>query len=281
MSLMTTEQFDDFFEPYAANVENFYEAPYWALSDALVKELFRRNLHLEPGQKLLDAGGGTARWALWAAEEFGVEVTVADKSRKMLEIAAVNVAASSFGDQIKLIECDIEAAEELEDSSFDAVISTYGVLSFLSRPEAAFGTISRVLRSGGEAMLMSHSLANALHSKISRDGSTPTEIRELLATQIVRWAPHVPPLRVYASTDLRNLSEQAGLECRRVYGVTTLAYPGPEDFGYPYVSLGLVSESLQDDAYFNAVLEAELVASERTEWADRGVNLLVHAHKPE
>lgn len=279
MSLMTDEQFKDFFEPYAGNVDGFYEAAYWTLSDALVRELVQRHLNVTPGQHVLDAGGGTARWALWCAEALGVEVTVADKSVRMLEEAAGNVAKAGAQDRVHLVECDLEEAPQLPDETFDGVISTYGVLSFLDDPAAAFRTLHRVMKPGAQGLLMSHSLSNAIHSKINRDGASSAELRELMKTGIVKWAPHVPPLRVYSSTDLRDIAQGAGLEVERVYGVTTLAQPGPEDFGYPYERLSTISQNLADSEYFRTLLDLEIAASERPEWADRGVNLMVHVSK--
>jgi ubiquinone/menaquinone biosynthesis C-methylase UbiE len=232
MTLMTDSEFDEFFEPYAGNVDGFYEAKYWTLSDELIKELVRRHLGVRPGAQVIDAGGGTGRWGLWLAGEFGATVTVADKSVSMLAQAARNIeqAASTA---VKLVECDLHDAPELADASFDAAISTYGVLSFLDDPAAAFQTLYRVLKPGAVGLLMSHSLSNALHSKVNRDGAGPAELRALLDTGVVKWAPHVPPLRVYSAQQLRELATAAGFAVEGVYGVTCLSAPGKEDFGYP------------------------------------------------
>ena len=280
MTLMTPNAFDEFFESYSANVEGFYEAAYWKLSDELVRELIRRHLPVRPGQHVLDAGGGTGRWALWCTHELGVAMTVADKSPQMLHEARRLVDAAGT-DRINLVECDLEDAPELPDTGFDGVISTYGVLSFLADPAAAFRTLHRVLKPGAHGLLMGHSFTNAVHSKINRDGAGPAELRALMRDRIVRWAPHVPPLRVYSSADLRELAEAAGFECVRVYGVTTLAAAGPEDFTYPYDPMSAISTALEDPEYFAAVLDLEIEASEHPEWADRGVNLMVHIRKAE
>ncbi|MFE9976668.1 class I SAM-dependent methyltransferase [Streptomyces hirsutus] len=280
MSLITDEQFKDFFEPYAGNVEGFYDATYWKLSDVLIQELFRRHLSVEPGQHILDAGGGTGRWGLWCANALGVEVTVADKSSRMLAEAKENIVRARAADKVHLVECDLENAPQLPDEQFDAVISTYGVLSFLSDPAAAFSTLYRAMRPGAHALLMSHSLSNAVHSKINRDGAGTEELRALMRDRIVKWAPHVPPLRVYDSAELRTLGAEAGFEVQGVYGVTSLAMPGADDFGYPYTNISDISRALEDEEYFRTVLELELQASERPEWADRGVNLMVHVRRP-
>lgn len=279
MTLMTDEQFDAFFRPYAGNVEGFYEAAYWTLSDAVIKELIRRHLGVAPGDHVLDAGGGTGRWALWLAADRQVQVTVADKSKAMLEEAARNVAAAG-STQVHLCHCDIEDAPALADDSFDAVISTYGVLSFLEDPGAAFRTLYRVLKPGAVGLLMSHSLSTALSSKLSRDLASPEELREVARTRIVRWAPGVPPLRVYDLQALTDLSQDAGFTMAAAFGVTTLVMPGPEDFGYPYNEISAVSRALQNPEFFRTALDLELAASENPEWTGRAVNLMIKVRKP-
>ncbi|MEW2514686.1 methyltransferase domain-containing protein [Streptomyces sp. NPDC046870] len=279
MTLMTETEFDGFFTSYAGNVEGFYEAAYWHLSDEVIKELVRRHLDLRPGKHVLDVGGGTARWGIWLATEFGVRVTVADKSEDMLRQAERNLAESSVASLVELVHCDVEDAPQLPSETYDAVLSTYGVLSFLDNPAAAFATVQRVLRPGAPGLLMSHSLSNALSSKICRDGAGVEELKELLRTRTVKWSPTVPPLRVYSAAELLSLAEGAGLAGERVFGVTSLALPGPEDFGYPYGAISAISRALEDKEYFDTLLALELEACERQEWAERGVNLAVKVRR--
>ena len=277
MPLMTTDEFDRFFEPYARNVEGFSTAAFWRLSDELVRELVRRHLHVGSDSVVLDAGGGTGKWARWLNEEFGCMVTVADKSASMLAEARATTSADV---PVELVECDLHDAAVLPDRTFDAVLSTYGVLSFLEDPAAAFDTLFRVLKPGAHGLLMSHSLSTALSSKINRDGGTPAELRDLLATKVVRWSAHVPPLRVFTADDLRSLAGEAGFEVAAVFGVPCLTAPGPEDFGYPYDTLSKISAALRDEEHFATVLELELAAMARPEWAERGLNLMVKVRRP-
>jgi ubiquinone/menaquinone biosynthesis C-methylase UbiE len=279
MTLMTDEQFAAFFEPYARNVEGFYEAAYWELADDLIKELVRRHLGVSAGDHVVDAGGGTGRWALWLRRALGTRVTVADRSPAMLDQARRNLDAAGL-DGIELVRCDLEDAPELVDGSADAVLSTYGVLSFLDDPAAAFRTVSRVLRPGGRGLLMGHSYTNALTSKVGRDRAPLDELRELAASRVVRWSPSVPPLRVFTAAELRGLADAAGLEPVAVYGVTSVVHPDPEDFGYPYRTIGPVSRALEDPEYRRFALQLELAATEDPATAERGVNLMLHVRKP-
>ncbi|MBF9132213.1 methyltransferase domain-containing protein [Plantactinospora sp. S1510] len=279
MALMTEQQFEQFFTPYAENVEGFYEARYWSLSDELIKELIRRHLDVEPGDRVLDAGGGTGRFALWLAGELGVRVTVADKSETMLAQAERNLA-NAGSTSVDLVLADLHDAPELPTDGFDAIISTYGVLSFLEDPEQVFRTLARVLKPGGVGLLMSHSLSTALTSKLSDGTTTAQEIRNLYQKRVVQWSPSVPPLRVYTAQELTDLAHTAGLEVHRTFGVTCVAHPGPEDFGYPYTGESKISRSLQDPEFFQAALETELSASADPAWSERGINLLIKVSKP-
>lgn len=280
MTLFSHDDFDTFFREYAPNVEGFYDALYWTLSDELIRSLMRQKLAIEPGSRVVDAGGGTGRWACWYAQEFGARVTVADLSSDMLSEAERVIAEAGLTDRIDVVQCDLHDAPELADGSFDYVVSTYGVLSFLHDPDAAYRTFARILRPGGQGMVMSHSLANALASKINRTGASSEELRELLRTRIVKWADHVPPLRVFSSRDLASHAEAAGLDVRGVFGVACLASPGDEDFGYPYDRLSTISQNLADSGWFRTVLELELAAAEEPAWADRGTNLMQWFARP-
>jgi SAM-dependent methyltransferase len=281
VSLMSHAEFEDFFEPYAGNVEGFYEVAYWRFADEVIRELIRRHMPLSAGATVVDAGGGTGRWGLWLADEFGVHVTVADKSDRMLKQAIVNRTAAGVDDRgLSVLQCDLQEEGALPSAAFDAALSTYGVLSFLDDPRAAFATIAMSMRPGAVGLLMSHSYSNALGSKLNRSGVMVEELRELAETRIVRWSPGVPPLRVYSADDLRDLAHGAGLVAEAVFGVTSLVQPGPQDFGYPYDQISDTSRRLEDPEYFSTALQLELAASERANCEERGTNLMVKVRKP-
>jgi SAM-dependent methyltransferase len=280
MTLISDQLFSEFFAPYANSLEGFYEAAYWILSDELIKELIRRHLGVRPGDRVLDAGGGTGRWALWMAAELGVHVTIADKSTAMLERARHNLAGAAGSPPVELLHCDLHDAPQLHSAHFDAVTATYGVLSFLENPPAVFRTLYRVMKPGATGLLMSHSLSTALSSKLSRDLASPDELRALAESGIVRWAPGVPSLRVYTAQELRELAGAAGFGVKGVFGVTALVMPGAQDFGYPYEEISPISRALRDPEFFRMALDLELRASERSGWAERGVNLMIKVGRP-
>jgi SAM-dependent methyltransferase len=276
--LMTDEEFDTFFGPYAENAEKFYEATYWRFADELVKHHIRMLLSVEPGGSVVDAGGGTGRWANWLADEMGVSVRVADKSTAMLAQARQLIARRD-DELVSVLHCDLEQPDAI-GSEYDGGISTYGVWSFVSDPVVAFRTIFNALKPGAVFIAMAHGYANALESKLSSANTTPEEIAMLRDTGIVKWAEHVPPLRTFSSATFVEAAKAAGFEFLRVYGIGVVVHPGPEDFGYPYISESCISANLRNTKFFQTALETEILMAARPELADRGTNLLIALRKP-
>ena len=97
-----------------------------------------------PGERVLDVATGTG-WTARRVAAQGATVVGVDLGAAL--VAAAKVAAAKAGDDI---DFRIGDAEKLpfEDRSFDAVISTCGVM-FVRDPKAAAAELARVCRKGG------------------------------------------------------------------------------------------------------------------------------------
>ncbi len=103
-----------------------------------------RRIDPGPGERILDVATGTG-WTSRLLARCHAKVTGADIASDLL--AAAKGRAEADGLQITY---EIGDAEKLPypDASFDAVVSTFGVM-FVSRPEAASAELARVCRKGG------------------------------------------------------------------------------------------------------------------------------------
>ena len=103
-----------------------------------------RRLDPKPGERILDLATGTG-WTSRLLAARGGQVTGVDIAADLVDAARVIGQSSGL-----TIDYEVGDAEQLRfpDASFDAVISTFGVM-FASRPEAAAGEIARVCRKGG------------------------------------------------------------------------------------------------------------------------------------
>ena len=98
----------------------------------------------EPGEQILDVATGTG-WAARLLANQGAKVTGVDIAAGLIE------AARMLASKTKLkIDFQVGDAEALPfaDNSFDAVVSTFGVM-FSSKPEAAAAELARVCKKGG------------------------------------------------------------------------------------------------------------------------------------
>ncbi len=123
-----------------------YEEISWQIASAL--DHCVRRLASKPGERILDLATGTG-WTSRLLAAGGARVTGVDIAADLI------VTAKAIGESKGLaIDYEIGDAEQLRfpDGSFDAVVSTFGVM-FASRPESAAAEIARVCRTGGRVAL--------------------------------------------------------------------------------------------------------------------------------
>ena len=116
------------------------------IADALEHCVLR--LDPKPGERILDLATGTG-WTSRLVAGRGAQVIGVDIAEDLL--AAARAKARSAGLAIDYRTGDAEALP-FDDASFDAVVSTFGVM-FASRPEAAAAELARVTKPGGRIAL--------------------------------------------------------------------------------------------------------------------------------
>lgn len=116
-----------------------------------------RLMRLKPGDKVLDVCGGTADLAIRAARITGSRgrVVVYDINWAMMAAGWPKVAGTSLAPRIGYIQGDAEQVS-CPDASFDAAMVGFGIRN-LTRPEAGFREMFRVLKPGGIMMCLEFS----------------------------------------------------------------------------------------------------------------------------
>ncbi len=110
----------------------------------IVGEQLCETMNLKPGSKLLDVAAGNGNATLAAARRF-CDVTSTDYVDTLLEKGRARAEAERL--PVTFEVADVEALP-FEDSSFDAVVSTFGVM-FTPDQERAASEMQRVCRPGG------------------------------------------------------------------------------------------------------------------------------------
>jgi SAM-dependent methyltransferase len=116
------------------------------IADSIEHCVYR--LDPKPGERILDLATGTG-WTSRVVARRGASVIGVDIAGVLLDSARAAAAGEGLH-----IEYRLGDAESLpfEDGSFDAVVSTVGVM-FATRPEASAAELARVCRKGGRIAL--------------------------------------------------------------------------------------------------------------------------------
>jgi SAM-dependent methyltransferase len=134
----------------AAAVWSSGGAHYDAISRGIADSIEHCVLRLDPapGERILDLSTGTG-WTSRVVARRGAAVTGVDIASDLLDAARARAAAEGLPIEYRLGDAE---ALPFEDGSFDAVISTCGVM-FATRQERAAAELARVCRKGGRIAL--------------------------------------------------------------------------------------------------------------------------------
>ena len=136
------------------------------------------------GKRILDYGCGNGEDAMFAAEHGATAVGI-DISDISISNCRAGAEARSLSDRASFYVMDAEKLE-FEDNSFDLVV-VYGVLHHLDFA-AAMSEISRVLKSGGQAICteaLAHNPVIHQYRKRTLDLRTPWEVDHIMRKETI------------------------------------------------------------------------------------------------
>lgn len=116
---------------------------------------------------VLDAGGGTGKWAIPIARAHKkLEVVIYDISQEMLDVALEKVREMSLGNRIRVKQGDI-CNIDFPDDYFDFLLAEGDPISYCSDPDKAVGELYRVLKPGCYAVAGVDSLLQIIRHAVS------------------------------------------------------------------------------------------------------------------
>jgi len=207
------------------------DRPYWAFSDRVLLELLRRTLLRGLGNgeglRILDAGGGTGRWALLFLRELPrATALLADVSPGMLDVARRKAARAGVAARLELLAHDLHAPLPRRLGRFDVVLCFHNVAGLVADPAALVRRLARITAPGGRLALVLPNLWQAA-AKSLRDGR-PGELGRLAARSAVRYGDDVPEVLVFTPSVARACLEKAGCVDVSVRGFPVSVHPeGP------------------------------------------------------
>ena len=146
MSDLSIEQKPEGWDPVAKAYDSSF-----ASFTALFAQDVLRLITVQPGQRILDVAAGTGALSL-AAAEAGAEVLATDFSPGMIDYLRSKAERKGIRG-IRVAVMDGQALD-VEDRSFDAAFSIFGLMVFPDR-SAGFRELCRAIKPGGRAAVVS------------------------------------------------------------------------------------------------------------------------------
>jgi SAM-dependent methyltransferase len=148
MSDLSIDQTPQGWNPLA----NAYDSSFASLTTLFAQDALRL-VNVQPGQCVLDVAAGTGALS-FAAAELGANVLATDFSPGMIDY--LRLKAERKGIRSMRVAVMDGQALDLEDNSFDAAFSIFGLMYFPDR-SAGFRELCRVIKPGGRAAVISWS----------------------------------------------------------------------------------------------------------------------------
>lgn len=204
--------FKDSHDHFARRAEEFLDFYRNTAGGQIYVEIKRRRiseiLPLGRNADILDIGSGVGFITIPFAEE-GHRVTLFDREPSMLAAADLFIKESGVEENCRTIEGEMENLGELEDSSFDAVLS-FATLEISEYPSQVVREMVRVCKPGGKILTVTSNYLSTLKKGLRQHDLEATQ--SLLETGIYEDRDHPKHylIRAFRADELWALFESAG-----------------------------------------------------------------------
>lgn len=204
----------EFFRGIASSYDRVYSHPFYTkIWDRITWDYLYP--YLPSAGKVLDAGGGTGKWALRIAENQNLSVTIYDLSTDLLERASMKI--NSLGmNNVLCVKGDI-CKIPFDDESFDFVCALGEPISYCHDPVKAIQELSRVLRRGGYVVIDACSLYGQIRNQIEYNLLSLEEVIETLQKRTLNMRTGFTA-HLFTPEYLSAILESVSIQIKKVIG---------------------------------------------------------------
>lgn len=223
---------------------------------------------------VIDAGGGTGRFARILVKRTKANVVLVDISKGMLSVANYFNKIHCLEENITLYNASIDNMSFIQNESIDAVMSIFDPIAYLDNPEDAIIEFDRVCKKDAVATIVIDNFYDCIHF-LSKEEKL-AELESLLKTKRMRWVDRQPSVKAFTVDDIYKLFDNVDWEVEIILGFPIFLYPSTEDTRPDLQDSS--SSILSDPTIFNYMVDLELkwISEEN---AARGNHFFVVARK--
>jgi ubiquinone/menaquinone biosynthesis C-methylase UbiE len=250
------EEIKKYYDKTSKSYDSVFDALYFRVYDAITWRYLEPYVPAGSDAVVLDAGGGTARWAIRMAEK-GCRVVLMDSSQEMLNAAARKIQAKGLQHKITLQQGDI-ADTGYADETFDMILCEHALFLF-KEPDVALRELRRVLKKNAALVISAQNrYVQALSSLAGKPRVDNVERAvKVLVNQERECMTKDGKVKIYTWTpqEFRDMLERNGLRVEKMVGkVATMPLRVRQEF---------FMEKKHPKELFNKLLQFELELCEK------------------
>lgn len=169
---------ESYYDEKSPTYDGVFDLVYFRIYDALTWKYLEPHIPLGSEALVLDAGGGTGRWAVRIAK-MGCKVVLLDSSEGMLGIARDKVNKEGVQGRVVVEKGDIRKLN-YDDETFDLVLCEHTLFVF-EEPDVVVREFARVLKTGAPLVISAQNLYVQLLMHLPcRETPQPAKLEEVL-----------------------------------------------------------------------------------------------------
>ena len=250
------EEIESYYDKKSEKYDAIFDTLYFRVYDAVTWKYLEPHVPAGPDTLVIDAGGGTGRWATRMAKK-GCKVVLMDSSERMLKAADKKVKEKGLQHKITLKKGDI-AETGYADENFDMILCELALFLF-KEPDVVIKELKRVLKKNAPLIISAQNrYVQALSSLAGKPRVDNVERAfKVLVSQEHECMTKDGKVKIYTWTpqEFREILERNGLRVEKIVGkVVTMPLRVKQEF---------FMEKKHSEDLFNRILQFELALCEK------------------
>lgn len=214
-----TEEVRSYYNKEARSYDEVFETLYFKVYDVITWKYIEPYVPTDPNALVLDAGGGTGRWAIRMAKK-GCKVILTDISKGMLKVAAKRVEKEGVQHKIIIKMADITKTG-FADETFDMILCEH-VLFVFKEPDIVINELKRILKKQSRLIVSAQNRYVQSLSSLS-DKPTPSNVNnafKILLCEKYNSMTEDGKVKIYTWTpeEFRTILERNGFYVEKIVG---------------------------------------------------------------
>lgn len=267
------EEIESYYDEKSESYDDIFDMLYFKVFDVITWRYIEPYVPTDSDASVLDAGGGTGRWAIRMARK-GCKVVLMDVSEEMLKIAAKKAKEERLQHKITIRKGDI-ARTGYADETFDMILSEHTLFLF-EEPEIIIMELKRVLKRKGRLVISVHNrYVQSLVSLPDKPSSNKVDhALDVLLRKKYGAVDRQEKVKIYTWTpnEFRTMLERNGFHIEKVIG---------KGISMPLrISKELFMKKEYSEDLFKKIIQFELALCEKKDALSLAGHLQAIAYKP-